>query len=138
MKLKSFFIYLLSALGLRKVSCKEADFRFYKEETGSWYADLPGYPGPKGDLLMVAGADTMLDVLSGGGNEVILSASLEPFENADKLELIRLVGGGGDYILKTFEGKTINHDIWLCNVIKYVFDKVPESIYFRNKSPIEQ
>ena len=41
--------------------------RFYKEEHGGWYIDLPAYleqGGAKGDLAMVAGADTMLDIMA--------------------------------------------------------------------------
>ena len=107
------------------------NYRFYKEETGSWYADLPGYPGPKGDLLMVAGADTMLDVLAKGGSECSIVASESPFEYAETLKLLREAGGGGDYFLERYNGKPINHDIWLCNVIKYVFGKVPPVLYFK-------
>lgn len=41
---------------------------FYKDEYGGWYMDLPEYleqGGSKGDLAMVAGADTMLDSIAG-------------------------------------------------------------------------
>ncbi len=106
-------------------------YRFYKEDTGSWYADLPGYPGPKGDLLMVAGADDMLDIIANGGKECSFMASETYFDKADKLELLNHAGGGGDYILKEFQGQTINHKMWLCSVIKYVFGKVPDVLYFK-------
>jgi hypothetical protein len=47
-------------------------YRFIKEGT-EWYIDLPEYienGGSKGDLQMVEGADTMLDIISAGGDEV--------------------------------------------------------------------
>lgn len=48
--------------------------RFYKEPSGCWYIDLPEYIdggyGTKANLLMVAGADTFLDVLARGKREV--------------------------------------------------------------------
>ena len=109
----------------------EQSYRFYRESNGNWYADLPNYPGPKGDLLMVEGADTMLENLANGGSEVNISASLEPFEGADKLELVKKASGGGDYILKDFQGQTINHAMWLCSVIKFVYGKVPKVIYVK-------
>ena len=49
-----------------------ASYTFIKESSG-WYIDLPEYieqGGNKGDLAMVEGADTMLDIMS-GGNPVI-------------------------------------------------------------------
>jgi len=107
------------------------NYRFYKEDSGCWYADIPGYPGPKGDLLMVAGADTLLDVLAQGGNEASFTASETHFDNAEKLELLNLSGGGGDYILRQFQGNQMNHNLWLCSVIKYVFGRVPNTLYFK-------
>ena len=109
-------------------------YRFYKEPNHSWhswYADIPGYPGPKGDLLMVAGADTLLDILAQGNDECSFLASETSFDGADKLELLNLSGGGGDYILREFQGKEIGHNLWLCNVITYVFGKVPDVLYFK-------
>lgn len=48
--------------------------RFYKEDTGAWYIDLPEYIeggyGSKANLLMVAGADKFLERLANGKNEV--------------------------------------------------------------------
>lgn len=41
--------------------------RFVREDN-SWYIDLPEYieqGGSKGDLEMVSGADTMLDIIAG-------------------------------------------------------------------------
>jgi len=48
--------------------------RFVHEESG-WYIDLPEYleqGGSKGDLQMVSGADTMLDIIAGKENQVTL------------------------------------------------------------------
>ena len=56
-------------------------YRFVRE-SGGWYIDLPEYleqGGSKGDLAMVAGADTMLDIIAGTGDEVILQISTQPF-----------------------------------------------------------
>jgi hypothetical protein len=49
-------------------------YKFIKEGR-EWYIDLPEYlasGGSKGDLQMVEGADTMLDIISEGATEVCL------------------------------------------------------------------
>ena len=56
---------------------RELNMRFYKEEC-MWYADVPGWPGPKAMLLMVDGADTFLDYLTHNGEEITLNISLDP------------------------------------------------------------
>lgn len=110
-------------------------FRFYKESTGEWYVDLPEYPGPKADLQMVAGADTFLAKLAVKSNIVSLTVSEESFEGSEQLKLIKECSpdlGGGDYILETYEGEEINHEIWLCEVMRYLYGKMPEAIYFKS------
>lgn len=106
-------------------------FRFYKESDGTWFVDLPNYRGLKGDLEMVDGADTMLEIFANEGTECIMTASEEPFEGADTLELVKNACGGGDYILKTFQGEIVDHELWLCSVIKFVYKKVPEKLYIK-------
>ena len=106
---------------------------FYKELSGRWYVDLPDYPGPKGDLQMVAGADKMLDVIAKDASECTLLASDEEFQGA---EVLRLVTGyneqHGDYLLEEYHGEKINHKMWLCPVISYVFGRLPQVIYFKD------
>jgi hypothetical protein len=107
-------------------------FRFYKESTGQWYVDLPDYPGPEADLQTVAGADTLLDRLTNNSNIVSLTVSEEPFEGSEQLKLLKEHAGyegGGDYILKSYKGVEINHEMWLCEVMRYVFGRMPQAIY---------
>ena len=58
--------------------------RFYKEETGEWYIDLPGVIESglfeKGNLQMVAGADELLDTLTTNGKDVVLEIFDQAFE----------------------------------------------------------
>lgn len=47
-------------------------YKFLREGS-AWYIDLPQYleqGGTKGDLAMVAGADTMLDIMAEGNDSV--------------------------------------------------------------------
>ncbi len=111
------------------------NFRFYKELDGRWYVELPGWEGPKADLEMVQGADTMLDLISGSANECLLKLSDVQFEGAELLELEhereQNLGGGGDYLLHKYEGETTLIRLWLCEVTNYVFKGLPERIYLR-------
>jgi hypothetical protein len=104
-------------------------FTFNKEAHGTWYIDLPDYPGPKGNLAMVAGADDMLDYLARGKNRVVVEMSEQPFKGALALERTKLgEPGGGAYY------KPVNHSIqsvWLCDVTLFALGKFPEKIYFR-------
>lgn len=110
---------------------------FYKESSGGWYIDLPEYleqGGSKGDLAMVAGADTMLDTIAQGDDRVTITMDTEPFEGADELLLTELCEpsmGGGYYFMRSFEEKIVNQQMWLCDVTEFVFQGMPERIYVK-------
>ena len=111
------------------------NFKFYKEETGRWYVDLPEWEGSKADLELVSGADTMLEYMSEGENHVWLILSEENFEGSDKLEFIRLateVENGAFYKLEKYKGIEINLEMWLCDVTKFVFGDFPKIIHLSN------
>ena len=110
--------------------------RFYREG-GGWYIDLPEYlegGGSKGDLAMVAGADTMLDIVAGDNKEVTLQINIQPFDGSDELVLTQLCDpmmGGGYYFMNRFEGKEVGQSMWLCDVTTFVFGYMPERIYVK-------
>lgn len=111
-------------------------YKFIKTGQG-WFIDLPEFieqGGSEGDLQMVEGADTMLDTIAKGSNNVQLIISKEPFEGADKLILTEKCDpyvGGGYYLLKYYNGIEINQTIWLCGVVEFVFKEVPQEIYLK-------
>src|SRR5688500_868761 len=108
-------------------------YRFIKEGR-DWYIDLPEFienGGNKGDLQMVEGADSMLEMMCDNGESVTLIINREEFEGSDLLTLAEQCDplvGGGYYRLQTYEGKEINQTMWLCAVIEYVFGEIPEQI----------
>jgi hypothetical protein len=110
--------------------------RFVKED-GQWYIDLLEYlqqGGTKGDLQMVAGADTMLDIIAQGKDSVTVTLDTRPFKGADLVQLLQRCDpavGGGDYFMKTFNGQEVNRQMWLCSVTTFVFGDIPEKIYVR-------
>jgi len=108
------------------------EFRFYKENTGRWYVDLPEWDGAKADLEMVEGADTFLEILSQGEGITKVILSDKCYEGSYMLEMQRLGGeiGGAWYKLESFEGIEFNMEMWLCDVTSFVFGRLPEIIYF--------
>ena len=109
---------------------------FVREGMG-WYIDFPEYlaqGGDKGDLQMISGADTMLDIIAETENEVKLQIDTEFFDGADELLLTELcdpILGGGYYHMKKFENKSVNKDLWLCDVTRFVFGNIPDRIYIK-------
>jgi len=109
-------------------------YKFLKETTGRWYIDLPEWTGPKAELEMVEGADTMLDHVAEGSDHVDLFMSETPFDNATAITLTKdLTGdiGGGMYLLGTYNYVTLNQEMWLCGVTNFVFGHLPPVIYFK-------
>ncbi len=108
------------------------NFRFYREDTGQWYIDLPlDGQFEKDDLEMVCGADIMLDILSNYGQEINLLVDTQPFDGADVLELVGLPESGADYYIPTIESKTMGMKIWLCAVTYQIFGEYPLEIYIK-------
>ena len=93
-----------------------------------WYVDLPEWEGDRDELLMVAGADTMLEVLGGGKSEVSAITGDEPFKDAFILHLIEYheEDNSGTYWV---EVNDIGMPVWLCHVTNFVFGKIPNNIY---------
>ena len=106
--------------------------KFYKESDNRWYVDLPEWTGSKAELEMVAGADSMLEYMAEGEWQIWLVLSEQEFENADKLEFLRLateIENGAFYKLDTYRGIEIGLEMWLCDVTKFVFGDFPKTIF---------
>lgn len=104
----------------------------FTKEFGRWYIDYPEYiknGGQKVDLLMVCGADTMLEKFSNGKNEVTLEYNDKPFEADIELKMYKHDSSGGYY--KTNRPDIVDN-LWLCNVTKSIFNgKHPWTIYIK-------
>lgn len=89
-----------------------------------WYIDIP-WSGSIGDLEMVAGADTLLDVLSAGNKEFNCTIETEPIDGKLLVELhkTKCNNQGGTYT------SSIVERIWLCNVTKHLFKIFPKTFY---------
>lgn len=107
---------------------------FKKNEKGNWYVLLPEWKGDPEDLQMVEGADEWLELLAKGAECVRLLLADEKFDNAEMLTLLHVreqnLGGGGDYYLESYQGQKTGLKLWLCEVTRFVFDTLPQRIYF--------
>lgn len=95
---------------------------------------------------MVDGADTFLDLLSGGGDRITLDISLEDFEGyqaklekvvmGKNQELLDSVGHepveyGAYYDVNELDEKDFSHRLWLCPVTEYVFREYPREMWVK-------
>jgi hypothetical protein len=99
-----------------------------------WYADLHNWPLDRSHLLMVAGADDLLDEFANGKRYVTMKISqhdsrikIKPGEALLELLWKEDNGFSGTYKVNGhFETK----QVWLCPVVNFVFLKVPKFIWF--------
>jgi hypothetical protein len=112
-------------------------YDFYKTSGGEWFVDIPEWEGDIAELQMVMGADQFLDILSEGDERFAVTLSTEKFTGSDCLFKIREgdlegpeFGTGAWYILPSYKGISFDHNMWLCDVTKWVFGNFPEEIYF--------
>jgi len=104
------------------------NYKFTKEKD-RWYINLPEWEGNKEDLEMVSGADTMLDILAQGEEEINVTISTEPFYGYFiSLYFQEEAYGGANYDLIS---EMHSFPVWLCCVTKFVFGKFPEIIYIK-------
>jgi len=110
-------------------------------ENGRWYLFEPDHEKQglsKGDLEMVDGSQKILHLLANGNRTMSLRFSTEPFEGANRLELIENCDeqkGGGIYLLETLDGKEVGSMMWICDLALLVFGDTPAHIYFKALDP---
>ena len=106
------------------------ELTFEKWEDGRWFVVLPDYDGDQEDLEMVDGADQFLDYFTYDGLYVTVDVSLED-DYPVRLKLVAHDEIGGRYQVENLDG--FNVDVWLCNVVHFLFGEHPEEIYFNIK-----
>jgi hypothetical protein len=114
---------------------------FRKEANGEWYVNLPSYKGDKADLQMVAGADTLLDLLADEKDIIYLKVSNKRFKKslATLIKSDKISESGAFYTVENMKLSLFMKviwtpdptEIWLCDVLAYVFKSFPKKIYFK-------
>lgn len=108
--------------------------KFVKDKN-LWYADFENWPLDRSHLLMVRGADKLLDELSQGRSHVTLKVSqhasrIKVHSHEALLELIQKDPGGFSGTYK-IHGNYRTKELWLCPVVNFIFLKVPKFIKFQ-------
>ena len=113
-------------------------YSFIKKD-GNWQLHFSSYTNREGknrDIELNDGAESMLNLLSEGNNQVNLVFDKKPFQDADEIELLQTCEpflNGGYYLLRRYQGKEINYEMWLSDLTKYVFEETPQKIYFKKR-----
>lgn len=104
----------------------------------NWYVQLPDYEGSVEDLEMVCGAEVLCEELD-KDRDGIVEAEVTSNNECDYdvaldflLSTIDETGeqSGANYIVSCNYG-TIVQEVWLCNVVKYLFKCFPATIYIK-------
>jgi hypothetical protein len=105
--------------------------RFYNKDN-RWYADIPDYiesGGTEEECEMVFGADTWLDFISKGKDNVFVKLSIDVVLS-EKLSLIEKDEYGATYMAKKYKDEVIEHKLWICPVTLFLFGEYPNIIYY--------
>lgn len=119
--------------------------RFYREKSGEWYIDLQPLLDngtfTKANLQLVLGADTLLDKLSAGADEVTVRFENKKFKGWE--EHLRNTSVGMDQealedlnhpveLGGYYHAEKHDHPLWLCGVCSYLFGgEFPANIYIK-------
>jgi hypothetical protein len=120
---------------------------FYRNNN-RWFIDLPEYleaGGDVDDLEMIFGADTFLSDRCIIGSDVVrmnvetekVSGYSELVKSSNDLEHgafyvhVEQVPYSYDCNTEPDYTPTIREVVWLCDVVKFIFGKFPQTIYFR-------
>lgn len=133
MKYLKWIFLLIKAAILRKATYYVS---FSKESDKKWYVDFPNWPLAHYHLMMVAGADTLLEILNNEINHVYLKVNIS---NKDKdipntIKLVKIdstITGGAYYELKTPLKDWNRKDLWLCPVTLAVLGQYPKYIFIK-------
>jgi len=87
-----------------------------------WYIDLPEWQGPRANLEMVAGADSLLDVFAQGQERVNVTFTNYEAHDIEADLLLTHVSGGTYKVTRMNEYfPEAPERMWLCGVTKFVF-----------------
>lgn len=128
-------LYVRPRAGGVDTAIEQKSLRFYKYE-GIWYADVPQHSRPEN--RMVAGADTLLEDVSGGKDEVYVTISSDvknPAKWKLHMHIVEHDTYGAAYRVTTPDSPGFRL-AWICNVAHTVFGgEHPTDIYIHSIEP---
>ena len=126
---------------IKAIFKKPSVVSFTKEHDDRWYVDFPNWPLAHYHLMMVAGSDTLLEILHNGTNHVSLKVKTSNKEKSipRTIELVKIkstITGGAYYKLKTPLKDWDRTSLWLCPVTLAVLGHYPKYIYIKKLNEI--
>lgn len=108
----------------------------YHKFGGKWFLDAPEYlegGGAEEDLECIGHWRRLLDLVSEDDLNARLLFSFEPFEGSDEAVLIGSSGGrtGGYYLLHRFDGRPVDLELWVNQLIYEGRDELPGHFYLK-------
>ncbi len=117
---------------------------FTKEDDGLWYVDYPNWPFDHHNLMMVAGADKLCELLYYDGRHTKVQVMIADSEKVE-LEMNRThqhtdimatrkdysLTGGADYEAAACDYRKITPKFWLCPVTLFVLGHYPKYMRIR-------
>lgn len=115
----------------------EYTLSFTKEADGCWYVDYPNWPFDHHNLMMVAGADSLCELLSYDGvhTEVKVCVDTSAEEKSKGWFLLdkedSSITGGAHYHVDLDAANSFGGKIWLCPVTLFVLGQYPDSMWVK-------
>lgn len=104
------------------------DLRFFKQD-GKWYADVPNHTLDENEMVM--GADSLLDIISDGKDEVTITFG-DAYNSNEiiGLEQVSHDEEGAEYVVVNapYGIADIGQVMWICNVTHDVLGEHPKML----------
>ena len=121
---------------IKKIKARGGVMDFERDPDGRWYAVFEHWPLDRSHLLMVAGADDLLDEMCSEGENTVsiqMSKSKKRISVGKESALLVLeskadAGMSGNYRV---ESKYNVNKVWICPVINFIFKGVQNYIEFK-------
>jgi hypothetical protein len=105
----------------------------FEKDGSDWFAVIPEWEGSYTDLQMVAGADSMCEILAQGEDLVTVDLIVGKIPAGYKVKLVKQMDtpeiGGAVYNVHFSNELFDPFQAWLCDVTRYVFGHLPQEIY---------
>jgi hypothetical protein len=101
-----------------------------------WFLDLPEYVeqgGDEEDLERVGAFHDVLELAAKGEDTVVFQFDTQSFDGADYAELTGSSGGntGGYYRITSFNGQSVDFELWFNLVLYFKQPELPQKVYFK-------
>jgi hypothetical protein len=127
-----------SVVHVTALQCADTNTYTFVKKENRWFLSLP-YRKEANRIMneLIEGTQSLLNTLARGADKLCLTMDTQPFEGAERLQLVELCDrGGAYYYMDTCNGKRVNKKMWLCDLTLLLFGDMPEGVYFRKEAEV--